>query len=182
MIFNISGQNRLPKYNIKVNLPNLPFMVWNVQAEYLMKYHSIQVGYAKADGSTFIDTDVEGHFVNLEYRIYLQPEKKFTGTYFSPYLRWQNIYFEGTGDGTGIGKDIIQVNNIGGGLVLGRVAHPFKIRWLVLDYFAGVNYIPKKYDVIELTSGIPPNSHSFPLPPTLYGLGVRVGIALGVRF
>jgi hypothetical protein len=164
------------KHNIKTNLLNLPFKAWNLQYEYLMKYHSLQVSYTRLHDSPFINSEMYGHLLNVEYRIYLHHEKNFTGSYLSPYMRWQNVFIENNDN------DVIQINHVGAGFLLGKVVHPFRIERLILDYFIGVNYIPKKYE--EITSPIVtmPNTHDFPLSPTIYGLGVRAGISLGVRF
>lgn len=74
------------------------FPVWNIQhGRFIASNTSLQIGASYLDQALFIDTKMIGYVATLDYKYYYRSNRK-SASYLSPYIRYQNIEFQGNGD------------------------------------------------------------------------------------
>ncbi len=159
--------------NVKTNSLSYFFRTWNVAVDVPVgKRISTQATFTKLNMVTFIDTEIDGFILTADFKYYLISKTKknrLITTYISPYLKFEDLFFENEFDERAL-------KTLGGGLMIGKHIEPKRQDWFILDLFIGPNYIPKNMKVIK-DNGNP----DFPIPTTLYSLGLRFGIMLGLK-
>ena len=129
---------------------------------------SAQLGFYYT-GASIGDISLRGFGITPEYRFYLSKSHDAPdGAYLAPYVRYQNLTFSDKTDNTAG----VQLNTIGGGLLIGR-------QWLLgrqdnvaLDLFLGPSY--------GVTSATIKGEST--IPSAISGFGIRFGLALGLAW
>lgn len=156
------------KNHIKFNPVLFLVPAFNINYERFIKDNqSLQIGMTHMDRAYFRDTEMNGRVISLDYKCYYRNDRT-KRSYFLPYLRYQNMEYLGNGD-------IIKQKEVGGGVCAGKVF--YLTEWLVADLNLGLNFIPTSYKTIY-TDGIV----DVEAPITLYGLGPRIGLLIGISF
>ncbi len=168
-IINIQAQE-VRRNVVTTNMLNFLFNTQDIQYERRFEKRALRLSVAYTDNHYFLNTIMDGWMTTLDYKIYINPGQVGYKSYVAPYLRFQNMYFEGP-------VDAVRVNTLGGGVLYGRVFRLFRLDWLTLDLHGGINYIPEGYKLLAGSS--PPN---IDLPLTSYKVGGRFGLSLGVAF
>ena len=168
VVLSFSNKVFCQSHTIKINPIILSFKAWNIGYEYtdLEKNWGLQLNAIAFGDGFFIDTRMTGIQITIDYKRCF-PNKK---TYFAPFLRYQNMEFE---DFSGT----ISHKHPGIGLIVGKVFHPFNIRWWSVDMYAGINHISRRYEIVEGEEPI-----DIDVPVTIYGTGPRFGITTGINF
>ena len=129
---------------------------------------SAQLGFYYT-GASIGDISLRGFGITPEYRFYLSKSHDAPdGAYLAPYIRYQNLTFTDKTDNTAG----VQLNTVGGGLLIGR-------QWLLgrqdnvaLDLFLGPSY--------GVTSATIKGEGT--IPSAISGFGIRFGLALGLAW
>jgi|GEM_PF-5798565 len=162
------GIYKHPRNSISLN-PLIMFLpVWNIQyGRYIQPKKAIHLNVSIMDQAIFNDTKMRGFVLTGDYRYYITNERR-RSTYVTPYLRYQNIQYAGNGDE-------IQQRRMSGGLALGKLYYIGDT--FFVDLHVGLNYTPTGYKVKRTDGNV-----DVEIPRTLYGLGPRIGVSVGIGF
>ena len=200
------------KNSIRVDPLSVIFFSLGVKYErYINKVNSVQLGVLFAFDPAFTGEEAwSGQIYTLEYRYFISEKvklvqeanrtklnhdfassplvsskkrRKIKRTFIAPYLRYQDLYLSGF-IRNGVIYEPVFFNTFGGGVIIGRVIEVSK--WLVLDYYIGINYQTGKdklYEIGGTTDWLSENPpYIYRAPKAWFGWGARAGISIGVQF